>query len=221
MNYKTQIVDGHKIIYSSDWISKLESLSHWSYYWHQANIVDEKFNPNDKLLEIGIGSGFLINYLKGKGKKIQSLDIDLDKHPDICSDASSFDYSSHDLNGVIAFEVFEHMPLDLLNKILRNLSGCQVPKIVFSVPWNDRTIVDLQLKVPLIPQVSINIQIPRLVIKTPAHFWELSKVTRKSNTKRLITESELSTIFHKNNYMLTKLARVENIQFYCADLDGQ
>lgn len=218
MEYKTKVVDGYELIYSSDWIHKIESISHWSYYWHQANLVENFFGPEQNLLEIGIGTGFLTNYLKSRGRKIYGLDIDTDKNPDICADASSFDYTPLNLEGVLAFEIFEHIPLSLLDKVLEKLSSCQVPRILFSVPWNDLRLLHLTLKLLAIPEISLEIRVPRLAITTPAHYWELSQIPRKQTRKELIQEQELRKLFKKNTYEITKLNRVKNIQFYCAEL---
>ena len=40
---------------------------------HERNVV------SDRIAEIGVGSGFIYNYLKSKGFNIKSIDIDPDK----------------------------------------------------------------------------------------------------------------------------------------------
>ena len=216
MKYNKKIVDEHELIYSSDWINNIESISHWSYYWHQANLVEKYFERKDKILEIGIGTGFLRNYLRSRGQIVQSLDIDPDKKPDICAEASGFSYSSLNLDGVLAFEVFEHMPIQLLNKLIQQLYNSKVSKLLFSVPWNDVNLASLVVKIPFAPKVAINIKIPRLKVSTPAHFYELSLINRKIGKKELITEAKFKDIFFSNGYECQKLNRVDNIQFYLA-----
>ncbi|NEP55950.1 MAG: class I SAM-dependent methyltransferase [Symploca sp. SIO2G7] len=216
MRYKKETVDGHELIYSSDWIHKIESLSHWSYYWHQAKLVEENFGREQKLLEIGVGTGFLTNYLRSRGQLIQSLDIDQKKKPDICAEASGFDYSSLKLDGVLAFEVFEHIPIQLFEKIIKQLSTNKVPKLLFSVPWNELRVFSLILKVPFMSKIQANIQLPRLKIYTATHFWELSVIPKKQAAKQLISQDELYQLFTENGYDCKQLTRVDNIQFYLA-----
>ena len=47
-------------------------------------------NPNDSLIEVGIGTGFNSNYLKGKNIDVLTVDVDENKSPDIVADAVNF-----------------------------------------------------------------------------------------------------------------------------------
>lgn len=214
MKYTKKTAGHYELIYSSDWIDEIESLVHWSYYWHQAKLVEQYFDKTSKILEIGIGTGFLSNYLRSKGRIINTLDIDPDKKPDICAEASGFNYTSLKLDVVLAFEVFEHIPIPLLTQLLNQLYVGQVPNLLFSVPWNDTKFLDFNCKLPRLPQFKLTPQIPKFKISTPAHFWELSLFNKEQGEKKLITEKKLKEILTLSGYECTRLTRVDNIQFY-------
>ena len=122
------------------------------------------------------------------------------------------------LDGILAFEIFEHLPLSLVDKVLRSLSSSHVPRIVFSVPWNTRTPFYLKVKFPRITEFRFSLVLPRLNISTPAHFWELSAFPRSLGEKKLIKEDDLINLVSKHSYDLKQLERVNCIQFYQADL---
>lgn len=51
-------------------------------YWHQINEICS-LEP-DKVLEIGIGNGFVAKYIKDRGFNMTTMDIKEDLEPDIC-----------------------------------------------------------------------------------------------------------------------------------------
>ena len=75
-NSRSEIVDGVEYRYSSDWVHKLESEEHWRSYWQQLKLALPELEEGDTILEIGPGSGFVTNYLRSKGYKVTTLDID-------------------------------------------------------------------------------------------------------------------------------------------------
>ena len=80
MKYKTKVVDGKKVSYSSDWINDLESEEHFNWYFQQASIVYNNCSKTSALLEIGVGTGLLSDLLKKRGWNIKTLDIDEKKN---------------------------------------------------------------------------------------------------------------------------------------------
>jgi len=50
-------------------------------YWHQINEII-KLNPK-RVLEIGVGNGFISKYLKERGVNVITLDIDKRLNPDV------------------------------------------------------------------------------------------------------------------------------------------
>jgi len=108
---KTSVDSGTTYRYSSSWIYHLESADHWYLYWHQQKLMEGELKAGDRILEIGVGSGFTANYLRSKGYDVTTLDIDEEKKPDIHANIVTYDFPK-DYDHVLAFEVFEHIPFN-------------------------------------------------------------------------------------------------------------
>src|SRR5690606_545550 len=92
--------------------------------------------------------------LAKRGWKIKTLDIDEGEKADFHENALEFDYRSHSINVVIAFEIFEHIPLETFGKLVKKLSAHKIKKIYFSLPFNKRKIFSFSLKLPKLPQMN-------------------------------------------------------------------
>ncbi|XOF34042.1 MAG: class I SAM-dependent methyltransferase [Candidatus Electrothrix sp. YB6] len=220
MKYQSKIVDGHEVYFSADWIDDLEKEIHFSWYYHQADIVYSNCSRNQKMLEIGIGTGLLSDLLKKRGWDIKTLDIDEKKNPDFCDSAVGFDYEKQSIQVVLAFEVFEHMSFSIFEKVIYKLDQHNVTTIYFSLPWNERRILDLNLKIAKLPSLIWRLAIPAGRINTRTHFWELGKKEKTFGDKKLITLKSMIDIFLKNEYKISCLKRIENIQYFSAEKTG-
>ena len=98
--------------YSTDWIHNLESKKHWQLYWHQQKLLENRISVNDKILEVGVGSGFTANYLKSKGFNVKTVDIDQNKNPDIVKNIVYTEPKFFNFDVLLAFNIFEHIPYD-------------------------------------------------------------------------------------------------------------
>ena len=196
MDRKSKIVDGYKLTYSTNWINKLEKWDHWYLYWNQAALVEQYVDKNQKIIEAGVGTGFLSNYLKSRGWECETIDIDSEKKPDYVEDITSVDFSALGANCVLAFEIFEHLPFPLFKKSIRNLAAANAQTIIFSVPWSARCLAEVYLRFPKINPLSFSVSMKKRKITTSNHFWELMKrgVTKRSvfeGEKGLINEQDL------------------------------
>lgn len=216
MEFQKKFVDGHEVIFSADWINDLEQEIHFHWYYQQASLVYTHCSRDQKILEIGIGTGLLSDLLRKRGWKINTLDIDEKKNPDFCFSAIDFDYKKHLIETVLAFEIFEHIPLATFKKVIQKLAEAEVKNIFFSLPWNENRIIDLKLKIPKLPALEWQVSIPNGLINTDTHFWELSKKEKILKDKHLLTKKSLEKIFHGNNYTLLPLKKIGNIQYFSA-----
>lgn len=217
MEYETKIVDGHEVSFSADWINDLESEIHFNWYFHQASLVYSNCTKDEDILEIGVGTGLLSDLLKKRGWNIKTLDIDARKRVDFNESAVDFDYKKYSIRVVLAFEIFEHIPLSTFEKTLLRIAEGGVQNIYFSLPWNERPVAALSVKLPRLPVRSWSLALPGKQITTRAHFWELGRKDRKfDDGKMLLTLTSLDHIFNRSGYRLRRLNKVGNIEYFVA-----
>jgi len=218
VKYTNKKVDGVDVFYSADWINGLENEMHFSWYYHQAKTVYDNCVREDTILEIGVGTGLLSSLLKKRNWNVTTLDIDADKKPDICESALDFNYIEGNFNTVLAFEVFEHMPYITFQKVINKLQLSKVKKVYFSLPWNERQLMDFKLHLPFFKELNFRLAIRRNKISTIAHFWELSKVNKALDNKELVSYKTMIAMFLMNGYQVTALKKIGYIQYFEAKL---
>tara|TARA_R110000851_G_scaffold319526_1_gene483996 strand:- start:13664 stop:14365 length:702 start_codon:yes stop_codon:yes gene_type:complete len=224
-NTKYSEVDGYQLSYSSDWVAELESKEHWVYYWNQASLVIEETDKNDPLLEVGVGTSFLSNFLKSKGRNVVTIDIDESKRPDIVGDISSVPLDDFYGRTLLAFEIFEHIPFPLLERALRNFSNQNITRLLFSVPWGERRLFDIKAKLPKLKTINLRIALPKSSVTTQNHFWELqNRSTNECSVvagecKGFVSYKKFTDTLEKYNYSVVPLRKVDDIQFFCANLN--
>jgi hypothetical protein len=214
--YKTKIIDGHEVCFASEWIHELEKEIHFNWYYHQAELVYRNCNRDQKLLEIGIGTGLLSDLLRRRRWNITTLDIDEEKHPDHCANAMDFNYVEHEIDAILAFEIFEHIPFSTFTKLVEKLAQSRVDLICFSLPWSERQIFHFALKLPKLRLFRGSLRVPRKTILTKAHFWELSRVTMPAADKRLVQLRTVSDLFSDFGFSLDIGKKVDYIQYLTA-----
>ncbi len=178
---KQQIVDNVVYRYSTAWIHELEPEKRWRHYWHQQKIMQGWIQPGEHILEIGVGSGFTANYLRSKGFKVTTIDIDEEKHPDIVANIVTHDFAAQAYDHILAFEVLEHIPFEQVETLLPRLHAVCRRMIFISVPMNRATFFHLDLKLPKLKPISWRLTRKIGAITTPHHFWEVDfqQITRQ------------------------------------------
>ncbi len=169
---KIEKMNGIEYKYSSNWIKEIETEDHWRLYWQQQKIMQEYLKPKDKVLEIGVGSGFTANYLRSKGFEVTTFDIDEDKNPDIVGNIVAYDWSTINASHILAFEVFEHIPFNEFKTTLKKLKrSCKY--IFMSVPLNERVPFEFSCKLPKCNKKTLRLPIRKNKITEPHHFGEV------------------------------------------------
>ena len=171
-NYRTDNVGGVEYKYSAEWIHELESEKHWRLYWNQQKLIQNKVRKGDHVLEIGVGSGFTANYLRSKGVKVKTLDIDSKKKPDITANIVEYQFAEY-YDHILAFEVFEHIPFREFKMVLRKICRVCQKYIFLSVPRNEKIWMSCVLKLPKVAKREFRLVTLKRKITNPAHFWEL------------------------------------------------
>ena len=215
-------IDGFDLNFSSDWTKKIESLDHWTHYWRQSLLVERYVDKSEKILEIGVGSGFLQKYLTSRGWKVFSLDIDEDKNPDFVSDASSFNFKDISPSCFLAFEIFEHIPFPLFSRTINNIAKSKPAIIIFSLPMSLYYVFKLTVKLPMMPEINIRIPIPKFKIKTPNHYWELglygspNPKVLDGQKKGVVSINDVEATFNKCGYHVEEVGKEGKIKFFAA-----
>jgi cyclopropane fatty-acyl-phospholipid synthase-like methyltransferase len=159
--------------YSSPWIYSLESEDHWRLYWQQQKLMKGEVKSGQHVLEIGFGSGFTANYLRSKGVRVTTLDIDAEKHPDIVANIVTFDWKDLEYDHILAFEVFEHIPFVEFSKLMHKIPSVNRGHLFMSVPKSARVWLHLELRIPKIVNRTLTLATDRKKITEDHHFWEV------------------------------------------------
>jgi len=160
--------------YSAEWTKQLETQDHWIFYWYQQKIMEDfvKQNQSETMVELGVGSGFTANYCRSKGFKVTTLDIDAEKKPDILANVVQYKFEEK-YDHLLAFEILEHIPYKEAQKILTLIPSFINKYAFISLPRNERTLLDFNLKLPLLKKINLRWKIRARHIFTETHFWEM------------------------------------------------
>ena len=145
-------------------------------YWHQINEITSL--GSNRVLEIGIGNGFVYKYLRGRKIKVTTLDIDRRLNPDVVGSILRLPFSNESFGVVVCYEVLEHLPYEDFPKALSEIHRVSNSYAVLSVPDSTR-VYRLDIQIPKIGELRKLIQLPRL--RAPEqkfggrHYWEIGK----------------------------------------------
>jgi len=180
------ITEENKLRYNEGWYdSKLRFCS----YWHQINEIMQVKHNN--VLEIGIGNKFLSRYLRGKGIKIVTLDIELGLAPDITASIFKLPFKDSHFDVIACYEILEHLPYEDFSQALSEVYRVSNSYCIISVPDIERA-YRFNLQLPKIKEIKKLWILPRL--KKPAnkieggHFWEIG--IEGFALKRIVTDIE-------------------------------
>lgn len=205
-------MDQKEVQYSHEWIYKLETPSHWILYWNQLDMVLNKseISKEQLIMEVGVGSGLTAEYLKRKGYNVKTIDIDENKSPDIVADITKYDLPNADM--YIAFEIFEHIPIDKVFEVWTKLASKKVPELIFSVPYGHKTYLWAEIWLPIFGKKTINISRKRKRIQSKNHHWEIGINN--------ISVSEIEKMLKQSGYIVTHSYRYRNHHFFLTQLSG-
>jgi ubiquinone/menaquinone biosynthesis C-methylase UbiE len=145
-------------------------------YWYQTKEIME-LNP-EKVLEIGIGNGFVSQYLRNRKINILTLDIDERLKPDISGSILDIPFEDGSFDTVAFFEVLEHLPYEDAKKALAEIYRISQKYAILSLPDCTR-VYRFCISIPKIGLCNKLIPLPWF--KAPKHifdgehYWEIGK----------------------------------------------
>jgi len=170
--------------YSASWIKSIESEDHWRLYWKQQDLLKTFLQPNETVMEIGVGSGFAANYLRSKGHAVTTFDIDAEKQPDIVGNLVTHEFDGS-FDHILAFEVFEHIPYQEFVGALGKVRRWCKKSLCLSVPIAEREVAFAEFKLPRIKKKRLALKLPKRSL-WEYHFWEIGY--RDTSEKRFLDD---------------------------------
>ncbi len=108
-----------------------DSRVRFASYWHQ---IDEILSLGEQsILEIGVGNGFVNQYLRRMGRQVVTVDIDLSLAPNIVGSVSRLPFLGNSFPVINVCEVLEHLPYSDFVNALEEINRVTRQYVVLSV----------------------------------------------------------------------------------------
>jgi len=144
-------------------------------YWYQINEII-KLDPK-RVLEIGIGNGFVSKYLKERRVNVLTLDVDKKLNPDMVGSVLNMPFDES-FDVVACYEVLEHLPYENFYKGLSEMFRVSKSYAILSLPDVSR-VYRVYVQIPKVGVFKRLISLPRLknlIHKfNGEHYWEIGK----------------------------------------------
>lgn len=156
-------------------------------YWHQINEI-LKLKPK-KLLEVGIGTGFLSEFMRSTGVDVTTLDFKSKLKPDCVGSVLNIPFPNKRFDVVCCFQVLEHLPYVLFRQAVSEIFRVSSTNAVLSLP-DSSLACQFYIKVPKLIGIKCLIPIPRFKTKEHRydgqHYWEIGK--KEAPLQRVIND---------------------------------
>jgi len=128
------------------------------------------------ILEIGIGTRFLTDYLRKWGYEPITMDIEPAVKPHVVGDVRALPFRDESFDTICCFQVLEHLPYSEFQRALAEIQRVVTRNIVISLPDVSRHYRFL-ITIPKIGEVKRLIEVPRrrnpLRVHDEEHQWEI------------------------------------------------
>lgn len=170
-------------------------------YFNQKNLILNSLPAKDSsVLEIGVGNGFLRNYLIANKVNVKTFDFDKTLNPDYVGDVREISQIVKEkFDVVVCFEVLEHILFEDVEKTVAQLIDLTKRTIIISIP-QAKVYGSFWMKMSLLPPISFYLGIPSLFRHHKfdgQHYWELGA--------KGFREKKLKKIFFSLNLRLSKV----------------
>lgn len=154
--------------------SDYEDKNRWMSYWHQIKEVSDFRSEN--VLVIGKGSGLVSEYLKLRGIKTVTIDIDESLSPDVVASVLKMPFRGNEFDVALCAQVLEHLPYEDFSQALSEIKRVAKIGTVISLPHFGPAIRFL-FKFPFLPEIKFMIKLPypKKHQFKGEHYWEIGK----------------------------------------------
>lgn len=166
------MVQVSKESYTTGRYAKLDRFASYSY-----QVQELVACAPSSVLEIGVGDGVVSEYFKKhSGIAYTTSDFADDLSPDIVADVRSLPCKDASYDAVCAFQVLEHLPFEEFETAVSELFRVARRHVLISLPHFNHPL-KCNIKVPLLPEIKILIQIPhpKEHVFDGQHYWEIGK----------------------------------------------
>jgi len=157
----------------------------WMSYWYQ---IDEiiRLEPK-KILEVGIGSRMVSDYLERRGFDVKTLDLDKKLNPDFVANVTKIPLVDNFFDLILCAEVLEHLSFENFEQSLRELKRVTKKYLILSLPHFGPQI-KISFKIPFLKQFRLAWKIPYHPQHKSGgpHYWEIGKKGYSPNKIRNI-----------------------------------
>lgn len=153
-----------------------DDLTRFVSYFYQTDSVI-KTNPKT-ILEVGVGTKTVSNYLKQFGFDVTTCDFDENLNPDKVADIRRLPFENNKFDVVIACEILEHIPFEDVSIALSELERVSKRDVIISIQYSSFFIEIVHtISIPFFyKQSRFVLSIPFFTHKfkkTNEHYWEM------------------------------------------------
>ncbi|NPU95723.1 MAG: class I SAM-dependent methyltransferase [Candidatus Omnitrophica bacterium] len=146
------------------------------------------------VLEIGIGNGFVSNYLKSIGISVLTYDINPNLEPDIVGSIDDLGkhFQDRTFDMVLCAEVLEHTEFENFEKYIQNISKISTHAII-TIPRAQKLFLNFQwyIQLPFVGSKLLGFSLARRTFHiSKSHQWEIdsSLNTSMNQIKKIISK---------------------------------
>lgn len=168
MEHKVQVENAH-------YRFQYDHHARWNAYWYQIREVLHKKPAT--VLEVGVGSGVVKNYLKQENIAVTTVDIDASLSPDIVASITKIPLPENSIDVAVCCQVLEHLPFEEVTLALQELRRIGKSHIIISVPDARRMVLRALVHLPFVGSRNVlyKVETNRKHVFDGQHYWELGK----------------------------------------------
>jgi SAM-dependent methyltransferase len=163
------------------------SPARWASFWHQ---IDEVMRVEPKsCLEVGVGSGVVVNTLRSLGVVVTAVDIEPALGIDRVGDVRDLPCKDREFDVVVCCQVLEHLPWSDVPRAVAELHRVSRAHAVVSLPQSGRPLgLSLQLPNGRRLERSDSFSARRPLVEGQEHYWQVGSPGASRRAVRRVLE---------------------------------